>query len=97
MRLEPITEKLQEWHPQWYGHLVCTDQDTVANVAYTSSLEAPTRLTKTKVDRLPEGQHGVPWNKVTRCMRPSEMERTDLRFKADPAMENAKMKKKRWL
>ena len=44
------------------------------------------RLTKTKVARLPEGQHGVTQSKVSRCTRLSEMEKTDLKFKADPIM-----------
>ena len=63
----------------------------------TSSWEAPTCLTKTKVDGLPEGWHGVPWSKVSRCMRLSKMEKTDLRSKADPVMGKCQDKEKKKL
>ena len=38
------------------------------------------------MDGLPEGQHGEPQSNVGRCIRPSEMEKTDSRFKAGPVM-----------
>ena len=88
MTVEPITKKLWDWCLQWYSQVVCTDTDTVANVAHTLHVagKCPVGMTKTKVDGLPGGQHGVPQSKVSRCMKPSEMEKTDWRFKADPIM-----------
>ena len=59
----------------------------------TSSWEAPTWLTKTKVNTLPEGWSGVPQSKVSRCMGPSEMEKTDSRFRG--RLCNRKMQRKR--
>ena len=88
MRVEPITEKVWECLPTMgqpcgvysptYCHKGC--------VYITGSWEVPARPTKTKVDGLPVGQHGVPQNKVGRCTRPSEMEKFDFRFKADFVM-----------
>ena len=35
IRVEPITEKLWEWHLKCYSHMVCADPHTVTNVVYT--------------------------------------------------------------